>query len=39
MNTIDLVKPKCKEPKKYRAHKANVLRHYNNYPHDYGQGD
>ena len=39
MNLIDLYQPKCKQPKRFNAHKMQILDHYAKYPGDYGSGE
>lgn len=38
MNLMDLCQPKCKEPKRYRAHKQKMIAHFAANSGDYGQG-
>ena len=39
LNLIDMCKPKCKEPKRYKAHKLQMLDHFVKYSQDYESAD
>ena len=39
MSSIELCEPKCKEPKRFRAHKQKIMAHFMAYPADYGKED
>ena len=39
LNLIDLCQPKCKQPKRYNAHKQQIMSHYETYPEEYDTAD